>query len=400
MQQIPLVRDWFKKADNLLDIVEVGSTMVFGHCEHEEDIFNYQGIEFDFIAVEEVTQFTEFQWQQLAAHSNRTSVPGLKPVMWATGNPGGIGHQWVKRLWVDRAFRKNERPERYVYIPARVWDNKTLIDNDPDYIQTLQSIDDPELRRAYLDGDWDIYPDQYFTQFRRDLVVIPSFHVPDTWPLYGALDYGESAPCSFGLYTIDYDGVVYRISEYYQADRAASQHADAIRAMIRGCPHITSGRFPSLIYASHDMWTRRRLDEHSTQTVADKFLQADLPITRANNDRINGWRICRDALVHNKFKLFDGWGDQWLRTVPGLPRDSDNVEEVDGDAEDHAAEEWRYAMVHLYKPHRLSVGEQTGPFNGSSIITDLENLSIGHHKSVYAGGKATKLWRGYTPTVN
>ena len=234
---------------------------------------------------------------------------------------------------------------------------------DPNYVQVLKNMKDKALRLAYLNGDWDIYPGQFFHSWNRDVIIEPSFRIPIDWPLYGALDYGESNPTSFGLYTVDYDGCVHRILGYYQADRAASQHAEAILELIRNCP-FTEGRRPHYIYADPSMWTKRRVSELHAKSASDEFLERGLFITRANNDRVSGWRICQDALIHDNFRVFDGWNDAFLRTVPSLPRDDRNPEDIDTHTEDHAADEWRYGMIHMYRPYKYDeIPTNRGTFN-------------------------------------
>ena len=345
-RQFPKIRSWYNKSEGVMYLPN-GSELMFGHAEHEDDVFNYQGQEFDFVAVEEVTQFTEFQWQYICS-SCRTANKAIKPVMWATGNPGGVGHAWAKRLWVDRRFEGAEEADDYSFISAKVFDNPALMEADPRYVMSLKNIKDESLRKAYLNGDWDIYQGQFFTQWNRAKIETKSFEIPASWPLYGALDYGEMAPTSFGLYTVDFDGNVYRLMEYYQGDRSASQHAEEIVNRIKGFPY-TAGRMPIMIYADPSMWVKRRLTEQMTKSAADVFTDYELPITRANNDRINGWRICRDSLLHEQFYTFEGWNDNFMRSVPALPRADKNPEDLDTHAEDHAADEWRYGMVHLYR---------------------------------------------------
>ena len=346
--QFPEMRDWYNKTDGVLSLPN-GSELLFGHSEHEDDIFAYQGQEYDFIGVEEVTQFTEFQWEMLTT-SSRTSKMDVNPVMWATGNPGGVGHAWVKRVWIDRRFEEFEEANEYTFIPATVFDNKILLTADPKYIKILQSMKNEELKRAYLHGDWDIYPGQYFSQWNRSDIEVKSFEIPQDWPLFGSVDYGESSPTSFGLYTVDYDGIVIRLFEYYRAGLSASQHAEEIKLLIEGFVY-TEGRWPDLVYADPSMWVKRRVDEEAVNdTASGMFAEKGVHLTRANNDRINGWRICKDALVHDRFKAFESWNDNLFRTIPALPRDDRKPEDVDTHAEDHVADEWRYLMVHCYKP--------------------------------------------------
>jgi hypothetical protein len=154
--------------------------------------------------------------------------------------------------------------------------------------------------------------------------------------------------------------VVYFVGEYYQRDRAASQHATAIAAHIKGHP-LLGKRHPSQTFADPSMWVKRRLDEARSESPADKFTQAQVYLTPANNDRINGWRLINDALVSKRFKVFDGWCPNLARTIPSLPRDEHNPDDVDTDAEDHAADAIRYGMMHFYKPRKIEAKSMSAP---------------------------------------
>ena len=159
-----------------------GSRIVCGYCAAEVDALNYQGQAYDIIGMEEATQFTEQQMLWIVS-SNRPSGPGYPTRMYYTCNPGGVGHQWVKRLFIDRDYQQSERPEDYVFIAAKVDDNYVLMQRDPDYKRQLENMPE-EMRRAHLDGDWDLFVGQYFTEFRRDAHVIHPFKIPDHWQKY------------------------------------------------------------------------------------------------------------------------------------------------------------------------------------------------------------------------
>ncbi|MGE5437508.1 MAG: phage terminase large subunit, partial [Syntrophothermus sp.] len=114
------------------------SRITLGYCQAETDVLQYQGQAYDVIFLEEATQFTEFQFQSLT-ESNRSSGMCKKkflPRMYFTCNPGGVGHVWVKRLFVDRDYKNKENPDDYELIRSYVYDNKFLMDNSPDYIRT------------------------------------------------------------------------------------------------------------------------------------------------------------------------------------------------------------------------------------------------------------------------
>ncbi|MBQ9719581.1 MAG: phage terminase large subunit, partial [Oscillospiraceae bacterium] len=115
-----------------------GSTIKFGYCDAESDVDQYQGQEYDVIFLDEATHFTEYQYATLtAALRGANDFPKR---MYLTCNPGGVGHAWVKRLFIDRDFRAGERPEDYVFIPARVTDNLVLMKKDPEYVRRLDNL--------------------------------------------------------------------------------------------------------------------------------------------------------------------------------------------------------------------------------------------------------------------
>ncbi len=145
-----------------------GSTTRFGYCRNENDVYQYQGAEFLFIGIDELTHFTLKQWQFLTSR-NRCPVPGSLCNMAGATNPGNIGHAWVKALWVDHApppgFERADlyHARDYDFIRARMEDNP-IYANDAEYRKTLEFL--PEhLRRAFLEGDWNVFAGQYFDVF-------------------------------------------------------------------------------------------------------------------------------------------------------------------------------------------------------------------------------------------
>ena len=109
-----------------------GSAIFLGYCASDSDTLRYQGQEYDIIAIDEATQLSEYQFSIFKA--SLRGVNAFPKRMYLTCNPGGIGHAWVKRLFIDRNFRVGENPEDYVFIPALVYDNEVLLQNDPSYI--------------------------------------------------------------------------------------------------------------------------------------------------------------------------------------------------------------------------------------------------------------------------
>ena len=145
-----------------------GSTTRFGYCQSESDVYQYQGAEFLFIGIDELTLFTLRQWQFLTSR-NRCPIPGAFPCMAGATNPGNIGHAWVKSLWIDRQPAPGMEnaseydPGDYDFISARVSDNPVYA-GDENYLKTLRALPS-HLRRAFLDGNWDVFAGQYFDNF-------------------------------------------------------------------------------------------------------------------------------------------------------------------------------------------------------------------------------------------
>ncbi len=355
-----------------------GATLKFRHIDSVHDAAHYQGHAYTWCGWDELTNFSSLEPYDMLKATLRSAhnVKGMR--IRATGNPGGPGHAAVKARFVDVAepmtpYKDPVTGMTRVYIPARIYDNKKLLEADPRYLDRLKAVGDEALVQAWLEGDWDALVGSYFSIKRREVMVEP-FDIPPDFQLAMGMDYGEKNPTSAWLAAVDYDDTVYMVSTYHQADRSASEHAEGILEMIDNCPW-TKGRRPSAIYVDPSMFVKRRLTPINEHSPADVFADVGLHLTPANNDRIGGWRICRDALHHQRFKTFEGWTDPWWQTVPALPRDRNNAEDVDTHSDDHQADAWRYGMVHIYKPYRVDKPQLAG--TGQELINEMAAMVRG-----------------------
>ncbi len=264
---------------------QIASRIVLGYCETERDILQYQGQAYDVIFLEEATQFTEFQFQTLT-ESNRSSgmmETRFQPRMYFTCNPGGVGHAWMKRLFIDRNYRNKEKPENYDFIPSSVYENEYLMSNNPEYVENLENL--PEMRRrAMLHGDWDVFEGQYFTEFNRDLHVIEVPQMPLHWKRYRVLDYGLDMLACYWI-AVDTWGQSIAYKEAYESDLIISSAAKRIKEMTN--EPIT------LTYAPPDLWNRR---QDTGKSAADVFRENGVVLTKANNDRVQGWYNVKEML--------------------------------------------------------------------------------------------------------
>ena len=151
------------------------SVIFLGYCASDRDVLRYQGQEYDIIAIDEATQLSEYRFSIFKACLRGTGDYPRR--IYLTCNPGGIGHAWVKRLFIDRDFRAGEDPDDYTFIPALVYDNKVLTDADPDYVRSLESLPQ-RMRDAWLHGRWDAFEGQFFPELDTDVHVISAAELP------------------------------------------------------------------------------------------------------------------------------------------------------------------------------------------------------------------------------
>ena len=324
-----------------------GSRIKLGYCDREADVFQYQGQEYDVIGLEEATHFTESQMQFLLT-CNRSVRSDFTPRAYYTCNPGGVGHAWVKRLFIDRDYRNSERAEDYVFIPARVTDNPVLLKNNPDYVRTLENL--PEhLRKAYLDGNWDVLEGQYFREFDRSRHVVSPTRLPVEWKRFRAMDWGYNDPCCVLWFAVGPEGGIFVYRELYLRRTLSSEIARRVKA-------LSQGERIAYTVASPDAWQKRGLAGAEGESIADVFSKNGVPLIPADNARVPGWQRVREALAPGadgtpELAIFDTCRNL-IRTLPTLTFDAHNAEDVSDLSEDHAPEALRYGLMSRPRPAR------------------------------------------------
>lgn len=326
-----------------------GSHILMGYCENENDVYQYQGQEYDVITFEEATQFTPWQMQYLST-SCRSTRTDFKPRLYYTCNPGGPGHDYIKRLFIDRNFTEDEDPNDYVFIPAKVYDNKVLMETNPEYIKVLKVL--PEhLRKAYLDGDWDVIEGQYFSEFNRNIHVVEPFEIPREWKKFRAMDWGYNDPTACLWFAVGPDRHIFVYRELYQNHMLATEAAKKIKAMTG---------FEQIQYtaASPDMWQQRGVkDALGGETIAETFAKLGVPLIKADNSRVIGWQRVRENLALADdgvpyLRIFSCCTNL-IRTLPNLTYDEHDHEDVSGKCEDHAPEALRYGCMSRPTPAKI-----------------------------------------------
>ena len=258
-----------------------GSRLRLGYCDNDADVLQYQGQEFDIIFIDEATQFTRYKYDVLTACLRGAN--DFPKRFYLTCNPGGVGHEWVKRLFITRRYERGENPADYTFIPARVYDNRALMTRDPGYVGMLENLPE-DLRRAWLDGDWNVFVGQYFTEWREDIHVVEPFPIPEGWRRYFAMDYGLDMLAGYWI-AVDGRGRAYVYREVFKPGLVISDAAKEIR-------RLTVEPVYSYI-APPDLWNRR---QDTGKSVAEIFAEQGIPLVRARNDRVAGWLDMKEWL--------------------------------------------------------------------------------------------------------
>lgn len=319
-----------------------GSRIKLGYCDGEQDVLQYQGQAYEVIGMEEATHFTYFQFQCLT-ECNRYSgnmAEKFRPRMYFTCNPGGVGHDWVKRLFIDKLYRDGEDPSDYRFIQSLVFDNKYLTENDPDYVSALSALPDAR-KRAMLYGDWDAFEGAFFPEFDTRIHVVRDPSIPKNAFLFRALDYGlDMTSCLWCAADGKGNITVYR--EFNAPNLILSQAAAEI------CARTPAGEKIRYTVASPDLWNRR---QESGKSGFDILNSNGLKgLIKANNARIPGWRAVREYLnpKNGKSRLaISADCGELIRCLPLLRFDEKVREDASSHPHDitHAPEALRYALM-------------------------------------------------------
>jgi hypothetical protein len=363
-----------------------GAKIYFGNMQRDEDRFNYQGKHYDFIAFDELTQFTWVQYSYLMSR-NRPNGPGTRVYIRASANPGGVGHGWVKDRFITAAppltpivgeydvvtpegKRITLRRSR-IFVPSTVFDNRRLLENDPNYLANLAMLPEAE-KNALLYGSWDSFDGQVFMEWRNDPAhygdmqwthVIDPFPIPAHWRIWRGFDFGYAKPFAVGWFAADEDGRLYHIKEYYGCDGTPNKGvkmnpvdiAAQIRRIEKEDPMLAGRRITGIADPSI-------FDESRGESVARMMERAPNFIywQGGDNTRIAGkmqfhYRLAFDTDGIPMFYCFSTC-KHFIRTIPALVYDEKHVEDIDTDGEDHIYDMVRYVfMEHTISPRKNEI---------------------------------------------
>lgn len=372
-EEYPITKKWFNKQEKAI-IYPNGSKTQFSYLQNTNDVYTYQGREFEDISIDEATQHEEVTLKILRT-SNRTSNAkfikmGGQVSMFLTGNPGGIGHQWVKRIFIDKIFRERENPADFDFVQAFVQDNKAMLTVDPNYIDRLK--DNPEaIVKAYLYGDWNIHEGIAFNEMNEQKHIVDPKELPAGTTYFAGYDHGYNHPYSFVLFAITPNSEIYVVN--YLKDRL--KRIDEISSDILATIQSLDTKVVDM-YCGIDCWSRGR---DGSPTIAEQFYRFGLTRTngvnvlKAYNNRVQGvneirkfvaWQNTETEIPQVRFfknakPVFDIVSGMQFDTLK--PEDVMKTNAVDGVGGDDLYDAFRYGLVSRVKTPK--VPEQDLPEN-------------------------------------
>lgn len=368
-----------------------GASVKMRYIEAEKDYGRYHGHQYTGISFDEVTEYAT-PAGLMKMLSTLRSAYGVPCRMRATGNPGGIGHVWVKGRYISVAptlqpYKDPETGFTRMFVPSKLSDNQILVQNDPGYRSRILAATggNKALREAWLEGNWDIVAGAFFDNI-TPAMYLPPWTPPKHWTRFRSMDWGSAKPFSVGWWAIADDdtyverrdgtevvvprGALVRYREWYGCkpdEPNVGLKLDA-EVVARGIKQREQSETvdEQLSVADPSMWKEDggpSIAERMVKAIQNADGTAGGPRFRpADNTRIAGWQQVRARINGDGERpalyVTDNCLD-WKRTFPACQHDKDRVEDVDTDGEDHAADDTRYAcMARPYsrvpKPRSLS----------------------------------------------
>ncbi len=338
------------------------SRTYFAYLQYDKDVQRAHGAAFDCIIFEEATHYTWYMISWLTGNRLRSSVDGTVPFAFYPSNPGERGMAWYKRLFIQRRFRGEERPEDYAFVQAKLSDNVELLTRNPDYIRKLDTL--PEPARSWLrDGNFAAGAGSALSQidWKRHLVKPFKDEIPEYWLQFGCFDWGYHHPFSFGWYVVTEDGDIFKVETVTGWRMLVPQQIERIKSVVP----VEKLRY---IVAGHDVWTKQIARGENTPTIQEQFFEQGMLLFHANIDRKQGLQHLRKVLdwetsgpfVDGKptegdpqLRFFDTPNNrkclEQLENMTVDPRDPEDVLKVNaddfGEGGDDMYDETRYAVA-------------------------------------------------------
>jgi hypothetical protein len=323
-----------------------GASLKMRHAEKASDVTRYQGHQYGWVGFDEITNQKDIQvFRELTAINRWAEIPLKNKRIRLSGNPGGVGHSWVKKLFIDpepAGYKLIEDGDfKRIFIPSKVQDNRILMEADPDYITNLQNLGSPELVRAWLEGDWNVTLGSYFPEFGQKHIIPPQ-ELPKHWMRFRSMDWGFHAP-STCLWIAVSDGTVDGIPEgalvVYRELQKAQMTAEEFALKVKELTdeHITYSVCDPSMFTKKSQIIRG-------PSLAEVFKGQGVLLSPADNERIAGWIQIRQRLRGNALLIFSTC-KELIAEIPLLQHDKKHPEDLDSNGQDHLADALRYGCM-------------------------------------------------------
>lgn len=340
-----------------------GSIIDFGYLANENDVYQYQSAEYDVVRFDELTHFTETQYIYLI--SRVRGANNFPKQVKSSTNPGGVGHVWVKRRFIEPAPPNTEFMDEdgntRIFIPSRLDDNKFLTKTDPNYKKRLLALPEKE-KKALLYGDWNIFEGQYFDEFDPEKHICEPFEIPRDWRRYRAIDYGLDMLGGVFI-AVNSLGQAFVYKEVGESNLPIS---DAARCVLNATERDENGKPKEEFYltlAPPDLWNRSQETGRSKATI---FHDAGLGLTKSNNDREAGWLAIKELLKLDvngepRLRIFNTCRGL-IHDLPALIRDPKKPTDCSKEPHEitHRPDALRYFAIFWWRPgEKLDTGKKT-----------------------------------------
>jgi len=371
---------------------KTGGKIIFGHCQNLGDEEKYLSDEYDEFRPDEAATFHKEQIVGVAGRLRSVkhgSYGRVKARLIATSNPGGAHTLWLKRWFIDKLVTRAEnpkyKPQNYTFIPASLYDNPWLMDEDG----TFTSYEDrlyaysPARRRQLLLGDWSAITGQFFPEFVADPKIIGS-HVADLGIPSGCrferwIDWGYSPNPGYCCWVACFpNGRLYVFAEWVFNGEGRTLHvaSDVAKRINRMTVEEVKPAIQGTLRRSigdPSMWAK---DGHSGEAYEETFRRNGVAMQRGDNDRFLGWGRMRHWLrphpESGRWLMFHPDCRYAIRTLPTLVHDKNNPDDCDTSGEDHGADAIRYGL--MARPTPTVFGRSVTPLLPESVREMLNSL--------------------------
>lgn len=378
-----------------------GAIFRTGHLNDSNAYEAYLGHEYQKMLIEELTQIALEESYLKLISSCRSTVDGLSPQVFATTNPGGMGHGWVKERFIDvtkwgESYTDPKTTRSRVFIPAKVSDNPTLMTKDPGYMHMLEGLP-INLRKAWKDGSWDIVAGQVFTEWKQDTHVVEPFDIPKTWNRWLAMDWGTNSPFAVGWYAQDFEQHVYLYRELYMNGmefESALGMPLTPKRLAKVIMMINKKNSENYQYCVVDpsMWNdavngKQRGGQPSGKSVAETMMQTGLKLVKADNDRVNGLERMREAISvaqdGKPYYMIFSTCRETIKMYPSLVYDDYKLNDISTKGNDHGYDRDRYLFMSRPTAPKIKDNRDDNPVRSAYIRAQLGDREIIADESDY-----------------